>query len=94
MPYTKARMDDPATPSSDTNLPPESNQQDGLPLLPCCLRRTLMLTHIRDWCMNRLSHLSVENRMSCARALTAEHLELLETVNQGKTLWMMITRSR
>jgi hypothetical protein len=86
-------MDDPATSSSEIEVPPETNRQDELPLQPCDLRRTLNLTHVRDWCMNRLSHLSLENRLDCARALTAEHLELLETVNQSKTLWMVITRS-
>jgi hypothetical protein len=60
------------------------------PAKPASLERTLQLTQLRDWCMNRLSKLSLEWRMGDARALTAEHLEALETVDAHRTLWMMI----
>jgi len=40
--------------------------------------------------MNRLSTLSLDDRTDYARALTAEHLELLEAVNHSKTLWMVV----
>lgn len=43
--------------------------------------------------MDRLSQLSMDDRMECARALTAEHLELLEAVDHAKTLWMVIESS-
>jgi hypothetical protein len=54
------------------------------------LERTLQLTQLRDWCMQRLTKLSLEWRMGDARALTAEHLEALETVDAHHTLWMTI----
>jgi hypothetical protein len=54
------------------------------------LRRTLMLTELHDWCMSRLSKLSLAGENQLARALTAEHLELLEAVNHHQTLWMVI----
>jgi len=77
-------MDEHIAPSS------EDSGLSGLPVYPDCLRRQLMLMSLRDWCMNRLSTLSLDERMDCARALTAEHLELLEAVNHSKTLWMMV----
>ena len=58
------------------------------------LRRTMMLTQLHDWCLERLSVLSLEGQMPMARALTAEHLELLEAINQSKTLWMVIEANR
>lgn len=54
------------------------------------LRRTLLLTALRDWCLERLSTLSLADQMPLARALTAEHLELLEQLHQPQTLWMVI----
>ncbi len=54
------------------------------------LRRTLQLTALRDWCLERLSTLSLADQMPLARALTAEHLELLEQLHQPQTLWMVI----
>lgn len=53
------------------------------------LRRTLALTQVHDWCLERLSELSLAGQMPQARALTAEHLELLEVVSQRHTLWMV-----
>lgn len=64
---------------------PEDDDQDN-----ASLRRTLMLTQLHDWCLERLSTLSLEDKMPLARALTAEHLELLEAINQQQTLWMVI----
>jgi len=60
------------------------------PAKPATLERTLQLTQLRDWCMQRLSTLSLEWRMGDARALTAEHLEALEVVDAHRTLWMTI----
>jgi hypothetical protein len=57
---------------------------------PTDLSRTLQLTQQRDWCMQRLSKLSLQWRMDDARALTAEHLEALEVVDARRTLWMVI----
>lgn len=54
------------------------------------LRRTLQLTALHEWCLERLSILSMAGQLPMARALTAEHLELLEVVNQRQTLWMVI----
>lgn len=64
---------------------PEDDDQDN-----ASLRRTLMLTQLHDWCLERVSTLSLEDKMPLARALTAEHLELLEAINQQQTLWMVI----
>ncbi|MFN9872429.1 MAG: hypothetical protein ACK55E_13440 [Cyanobacteriota bacterium] len=64
---------------------PEDDDQDN-----ASLRRMLMLTQLHDWCLERLSTLSLEDKMPLARALTAEHLELLEAINQQQTLWMVI----
>lgn len=60
------------------------------PAKPANLERTLQLTQLRDWCMQRLSKLSLEFRMGDARALTAEHLEALDVVDAHRTLWMTI----
>jgi hypothetical protein len=56
------------------------------------LQRVLALTHLRDWCMDRLSMLSLDGRMEDARAVTAEHLELLEAVDARRSLWVRIER--
>jgi hypothetical protein len=63
------------------------------PAKPATLERTLQLTQLRDWCMQRLSKLSLELRMGDARALTAEHLEALEMVDAHHTLWMTIEQN-
>jgi hypothetical protein len=54
------------------------------------LNRTLQLTQVRDWCMQRLSKLTLQWRLDDARALTSEHLETLEVVDAHHTLWMRI----
>lgn len=77
-------MEDPIT------SPSEARDHSSSSLEATAFRRTLMLTGLRDWCMERLSWLSLVERMDCARALTAEYLELLETVDQSTTLWMVI----
>lgn len=69
---------------------PQEGDRYPLPIYPSCLRRQLMLTALRDWCMSRLSRLSLSDRIECCRALTEEHLELLQTVDQSTTLWMLI----
>ncbi|MCP9848432.1 hypothetical protein [Cyanobium sp. Morenito 9A2] len=50
-------------------------------------RRILHLTDLRDWCMQRLAHLSLSN-MEDARCLTGEHLEMLEATNPATMLWL------
>jgi len=40
--------------------------------------------------MARISALTQAGQMPLARALAAEHLELLEAVNRSQTLWMVI----
>jgi hypothetical protein len=54
------------------------------------LRRTLLLTELHDWCMERLSTLTLDGESELARSLTAEHIEMLEAVNPRQTLWMSI----
>lgn len=58
--------------------------------LPRSHERSLQISQLRDWCMGRLSHLSLDARQEDARALTAEYLEFLERVDAHRTLWMMI----
>jgi hypothetical protein len=55
-----------------------------------CDRRILAVTQWRDWCMAQLSELSLDGRDDDARALTAEHLELLEQVETTRVLWMIV----
>lgn len=43
--------------------------------------------------MERLSQLSLDGRMEEARAITAEHLELLETLDTRRSLWVRIERT-
>ncbi len=43
--------------------------------------------------MERLSLLSLDGRMEEARAITAEHLELLETLDARRSLWVRIERT-
>lgn len=52
--------------------------------------RILAVTQWRDWCMAQLSELSLDGRVDDARALTAEHLELLEQVETTRVLWMIV----
>ena len=44
------------------------------------LERMLLLTEVRDWCVQRQSTLSVQCGIGVPRALTAEHLEVLKSV--------------
>ena len=53
-------------------------------------RRLLAVTSWHDWCMERLSELSLAGREVDARALTGEHLELLEQVDPTRILWMIV----
>ncbi|AFY27968.1 hypothetical protein Cyagr_0781 [Cyanobium gracile PCC 6307] len=57
------------------------------------LQRVLVLTHQRDWCLERLSQLSLDGRMEEARAITAEHLELLVSLDVRRSLWVRIERN-
>lgn len=42
--------------------------------------------------MERLSQLSLDGRIEEARAVTAEHLELLETMDARRNLWVRTER--
>lgn len=52
------------------------------------LNRVLQLTSLRDWCMERLSVLSLRSDLEDARCLTSEHLEMLAETNAWTTLWV------
>jgi hypothetical protein len=69
---------------------PRNNDFGAQPIPSGSLERQVMLTGVRDWCMQRLSELSLAGQIDDARALTAEHLELLEVVNRAQTLWMVV----
>lgn len=56
------------------------------------IKRTLNLTELRDWCMERISYLSLHGGDIDAQAITDEHLELLRCVDSETTLWMSIER--
>ncbi|MBE9152857.1 MULTISPECIES: hypothetical protein [unclassified Cyanobium] len=53
-------------------------------------RRMLSITQLRDWCMGHLSELAANGQHDDARALTAEHLEILEKVDATRVLWMIV----
>jgi hypothetical protein len=73
--------------SSRAGLPEEPNE---IQVNPVSLNRSIQLTELHDWCMQRLSELSIDWRMRDAMALTAEHLELLITIDTKRTLWMIL----
>ena len=50
--------------------------------------RHQQLQRLQNWCMDRISHLSLHQSIEDATALTAEHLELLKSIDQVETLWM------
>ena len=50
--------------------------------------RHQQLQRLQNWCMDRISHLSLHQSLEDATALTAEHLELLKSINQAETLWV------
>jgi hypothetical protein len=52
------------------------------------LNRILQLTSLRDWCMERLSLLSLRSDLEDARCLTSEHLEMLVETNAWNILWL------
>lgn len=51
-------------------------------------QRMDQLETLQDWCLSRISYLSLEHSIEDATALTAEHLESLRILDQGTTLWM------
>lgn len=53
-------------------------------------RRMHSIMQLRDWFMEHLSELSANVQHADARALTAEHLEILEAVDATRVLWMMV----
>ena len=50
--------------------------------------RHQQLQRLQNWCMDRISHLSLHQSIEDATALTAEHLELLKSIDQSEMLWM------
>ena len=50
--------------------------------------RHQQLQRLQNWCMDRISHLSLHQSIEDATALTAEHLELLKSIDQAETLWI------
>lgn len=52
------------------------------------LNRILQLTSLRDWCMERLSLLTLRSDLEDARCLTSEHLEMLVETNAWNILWL------
>ena len=51
-------------------------------------QRYQQLQRLQNWCMDRISYLSLHQSLEDATALTAEHLELLKSIDQAETLWM------
>ncbi|MCT0201640.1 hypothetical protein KQ302_00010 [Synechococcus sp. CS-602] len=58
------------------------------------LQCTHQLTSLRDWCMERLSILSLQPDLEDARAMTREYQEMLMETSASSTLWMQVWRSR
>ena len=50
--------------------------------------RHQQLQRLQNWCMDRISHLSLHQSIEDATALTAEHLELLKSIDQAEALWV------
>ena len=50
--------------------------------------RHQQLQRLQNWCMDQISHLSLHQSIEDSTALTAEHLELLKSIDQAETLWM------
>ena len=50
--------------------------------------RHQQLQRLQNWCMDRISHLSLHQSIEDATSLTAEHLELLKSIDQAETLWI------
>ena len=50
--------------------------------------RHQQLQRLQNWCMDRISYLSLHQSIEDATALTAEHLELLKSIDQSEMLWM------
>ena len=46
------------------------------------------LQALQNWCMDRISQLSLHYSIDDATALTAEHFELLKSIDQIETLWI------
>ena len=51
-------------------------------------QRHEQLQRLQNWCMDRISQLSLHYSIDDATALTAEHLELLKSVDQTEALWI------
>ena len=50
------------------------------------------LTKLRDWCMDRISFLSLRGSDLDAQAITNEHLEILRSVDSESTLWLKVEK--
>ena len=51
-------------------------------------QQSRQLQDLQDWCMDRISQLSLHHSIDDATALTAEHLELLKSIDPAETLWI------
>ena len=56
-------------------------------------QRHQQLQRLQNWCMDRISQLSLHDSIDDATALTAEHLELLKSVDQTQALWIQSNNS-
>ena len=56
-------------------------------------QRHQQLQRLQNWCMDRISQLSLHYSIDDATALTAEHLELLKSVDQTQALWIQSNNS-
>ena len=56
-------------------------------------QRHEQLQRLQNWCMDRISQLSLHYSIDDATALTAEHLELLKSVDQTQALWIQSNNS-
>ena len=50
--------------------------------------RSKTLKEINEWCYQRASHLSIAGHDQAAQALTEEHMESLQNVNNQNLLWV------
>ena len=60
---------------------PEANPQRA---------RLVSLKALQDWCMTRISMLSLSGEDENAQALTEEHMEILQRVDLTSILWARI----
>ena len=51
-------------------------------------RRNLRLNALSDWCLQRISQLSLSGADAEAQAMTEEHMETLQAIDIESTLWI------